>query len=222
LKRYLLLALAIASFASLVARPAAAVTPTSCHGRYLAGRAIPKQVESWVCADPALAALERAVFKTFADQRIADEGGSLESENDLRSALIECHDVQCVRYRYQDRLDEVVQGAPFPLSHGRSLHRVGHSPRATIWSRDLGDGWRVFKFDIDNGPLPESPPDSGVVPGYYEGYEMFVARMVDGETLYRRSDGNGFDIQIRKNGSWKVTQIGECQCGRLSYTGAYR
>ncbi|MGR4865000.1 hypothetical protein [Caulobacter sp. LARHSG274] len=218
-----MLVFAMAAFASFVARPAAALTPTSCHDRYLAGRAIPKQVEEWVCADPALAALERAAFKTFADQRIADEGASLESEDNLRSALINCQDAQCVRRRYQDRLDEVVQGAPFPLSHGRSMHRVGHPPRATIWSRDLGGGWRVFKFDIDNGPLPESLPDSGVVPGYYEGQEMFVAEMVHGKTRYRGSEGSAFDIEIQKDGSWKVTQIGECQCGGgLSYTGIYR
>ena len=209
--------------ASLGARPAGAVTPTSCHDRYLAGRAIPKQVEGWVCADSALAGLERAVFKTFVDQRRVDEWVSIANENDLRIELMKCQDAKCVRYRYQDRLDEVVQGAPFPLSHGRSLHRVGHYPRATIWSRDLGGGWRVFKFDIDNGPLPESPPDSGVVPGFYEGLEMFVAEMVDGKTRYRGSEGNGFDIQIQKNGLWTVTQIGECQCGgSLSYTGIYR
>ena len=52
---------------------------------------------------------------------------------------------------------------------------------------------------------------------------MFVAEMVNGQAHYRGSEGNGFDIQIQKNGSWIVTQIGACQCGGgLSYTGVYR
>lgn len=227
MKRYLTVAVTVAavSLAGLAARPAAAVTPTSCHDRYLAGRAIPKQVEAWVCADPALAALERAAFKTFVDQRSIAEWDSIGSEDDLRHELEKCQQAWCVRNAYQGRLDEIVSNAPFPLSHGRSLRFRDHALRANIWSRDLGDGWRVFKFDIVLGFPPDPMPDDWAGQGVFEGAEMFVAKMVAGNTRYRRQDGSGFDIQIRRDGSWKVDQLGDCQCAigrRLDYTGVYR
>lgn len=225
MKRYLFLAPAIASFAAIVPRPAAAVVPTSCHDRYLAGRAIPKQVEGWVCADPALAALERAAFKTFADQRRVAEWEAIDSENTLRLELEKCRQAACVRNAYQGRLDEIISSEPFPLSQGRNLRLRDGDLRADIWSRDLGDGWRVFKFGIIQGFPPEPTPQDWAGQGAFEGAEMFVARMIDGRTRYRRADGGGFDIQIRRDGSWKVDQLGDCACaaGRpLNYSGVYR
>ena len=195
----------------------------SCEPFYLAGRAVPEAVQGWICADPLMLAQARAVVKLQADQRRSDEAQALGDENDLRLRLEGCGDARCVRIAYEDRLQMIVENAPFPLRGGASVHADDGARRVDLWSRDLADGWRLYRFEIAWTRSGRSAAEVEAGYGVFQGMEMFVARPEGARTIYRRPDGSGgYDIDVLPDERWKVVQVGDCVCGpHLNYDGVY-
>ncbi len=215
-----LVASALATSA-LCAGAARAATP-GCEPLYLAGRAVSERARAWICADPLMLARARAVAQLQADQRRSDEGAALGAEDDLRLRLEGCGDARCVRTAYEDRLQALAEGAPFPLRGGTGVHAADGARRVDLWSRDLADGWRLYRFQIAWTRPGRSKADIETGQGVFQGAEMFVAPIQGGWTRYRRPDGGGYDIDILPDGRWKVTQVGDCVCGpHLNYDGVY-
>ncbi|WP_133244870.1 hypothetical protein [Caulobacter radicis] len=193
-----------------------------CRPHVLAGRPLPARAARLVCDDPLVSAQARAVESLLADQRRADEWAAIAAEDELRAGFEACADDPCVRAGYENRLAAIVEGAPFPLAGGLSGRRVEEDGWRDLWSRDLGRGWRLVRFE---GVQARPGRTSGQVErgdGVSTGAEMFVAREEGGLVRHRRSDGGGFDITTGPDGRWRVVQVGDCLCGPgLSYDGVY-
>lgn len=216
------LAMATVVLSVLAVSQAHAAAP-GCEPFYLAGRALLEAVQGWICADPLLLAQARAVVKLQADQRRSDEWQAIGDENDLRLRLEGCDDARCVRVAYEDRLQAIVESAPFPLKGGKSVHADKDARQVDLWSRDLPDGWRLYRFEIAWTRPGRSKAEIEAGYGVFQGMEMFVARAEGVRTSYRRQDGDGgYDIDILPDGRWKVVQVGDCVCGpHLNYDGVY-
>ncbi|KSB91143.1 hypothetical protein AS593_22845 [Caulobacter vibrioides] len=193
-----------------------------CKPYVLAGRPLPERAARLVCADPLVSAKARAVESLRADQRRADEEDALAADDELRVRLEACADDACVRAAYDDQLAAIVEGAPFPLAGGLSGRLATEGARVDLWSRDLGAGWRLIRFEGARAAPGRTADARERGDGVFTGAEMFVAREAGGVIRHRRADGGGFDIAIGAGGRWRVTQIGDCLCGGgLNYGGVY-
>lgn len=209
------------SFLSPTGAPAA--EPAAfCKPHALAGRPLPDRAARAACADPLVSALAQAVDGLQADQRRADEADAVAAEDELRIQLAACADNACVRTAYEERLAAIAEGAPFPLAGGLAGRLAGKDARVDLWSRDLGRGWRLFRFEAAWTRPGRTPEEVERGDGLSTGGEMFVAREEGGVVRHRRVEGGGFDITLGTGGRWRVVQVGDCLCGPgLAYDGLY-
>jgi len=194
-----------------------------CKPYVLAGRPLPERAARLVCVDPLVSARAWAVESLRGDQRRADAEDALAAEDELRVRLEACADDPCVRAAYDDQLAAIAEGAPFPLAGGLLGRLAAKGARVDLWSRDLGAGWRLIRFEGVRTAAGRTADVLDRGDGVFTGAEVFVAREVGGVVRHRRADGGGFDIAIGADGRWRVSQVGDCLCGGgLNYGGLYK
>jgi hypothetical protein len=163
-------------------------------------------VERAICAEPALAARDRALAIAYRRNR-GEPKAAAEQLGWLASRDI-CTTVACIALVYDRRIEELMAsgvGAGPQLSRG--------DDQGSLEAIDLGGGWRLFSI---SATFP-SPDRSSISDGQAAG----VVRIIAGRGAWQ---GEGTcRLRFRQTAAgWDVRQSGDCEAGlNVTFGGVY-
>jgi len=168
-------------------------------------------VEKMICADPELAAADRAVAETYRAAKARSMKGVVADQQRWLAGRNECANRNCVVSHYDDRLFELL-----PASH---LGRGYHSEGGKLTVLPLGSDWYAFAVLRTYVRWFPNPRDNRTTDAWASG----VFRLVDGKGE-RLADVSGWRLTRVRNG-WRVECLPDIMsCGGLNATidGEYR
>lgn len=166
--------------------------------------------ERSICADPRLAAYDRAMARLY--RRSAP--GAIAAQRRWLAERDRCHDPDCLLERHEERLLELAGDSAFPAPTLRSAT----DRNASLAVAPLGGGWFMF-YATDLWIYP-----GGGNANTAESAGVFRLEPTGGE--YRSADGCAIRFERLSGGRWRLTERSgddSIPCGGLNtgYTGLY-
>lgn len=191
-------------------------TPTAAHaaGPSFACAGASTQVERMICADPALAARDRALAVAYRHSRNARNALPVSPQAQWLAERNACRTPDCIGAAYDRRFEELM--GEVPILPVRFERRGQPGMLAMV---DLGDGWYLFELSA----LYIYPRHDNVSTGGAAG----VVRIDHGRGRWRRPQPDiGEDCNLdftRSPGGWSVRQTSFCGNGiGVELDGLYR
>ncbi|MFM5924758.1 MAG: lysozyme inhibitor LprI family protein [Novosphingobium sp.] len=169
-----------------------------------------------ICADPELAAWDRAIAMFYPVQRKQNQI-AIAQQKDWLARRDQCGtDKACLRQAFSDW-----PGFPAPAGFGAGFDRPARYDTAGLEIAPIGNGWYAFSANAIHMVLDRRGRFVTANEGSIDG----VVQLTGGRGHYSAEPGDEYSCKIdftRQPGGWKLDDNGQCGGVGVTLTGSYR
>ena len=150
-------------------------------------------VEKMICADPELAAVDRAVARLYSGVSRADRKRFFTSQAGWLKERDRCEDRGCLLGKYDERFFDLFPPSKVPTRYGNKINN------GTLAVLELGGGWYAFHvIGLWFGSNPGQVNDT---------MEYGHFKLIDGKAEEPPGEGCGWRMERLSRDRWQLTEL---------------